>query len=91
MSGLLLEDLVPLSAAARLLPRRRSGRPTHTSTLFRWASEGLRGVKLEVVQVGGTRCTSREALARFFSQLSKPGDGPEAAEPGAVTHGDNHD
>lgn len=63
------ERLLTLSQAAKTLPHRRGGRPTHPSTLFRWATDGLRGVKLEVVQVGGTKCTSREALARFFAAL----------------------
>ena len=33
---------------------------------------GCRGVVLETIQVGGTRCTSREALQRFFENLSQP-------------------
>ena len=38
---------------------------------------GLRGVRLEYVQVGNTRCTSKEALARFFEQLKAAyGKGP---------------
>jgi len=70
MTALDTETLIPLSEAAALLPRRRGNRPTHPSTLFRWASVGLRGVVLEIVQVGGTKCTSREALNRFFSRLA---------------------
>jgi hypothetical protein len=30
----------------------------------------MKGVRLETIQVGGTRCTSMEALERFFHRLS---------------------
>jgi hypothetical protein len=32
--------------------------------------QGLRGVRLETVKIGGARVTSTEALRRFFSALS---------------------
>jgi hypothetical protein len=73
------EQLLTLAEAAATLPRRRAGRPTHASTLFRWSRAGLRGVRLEIVQVGATKCTSREALARFFAKLTR------AAAKGAAT------
>ena len=63
------EEVLTLAEAAKVLPRRRRGRKVHTATLYRWASSGIRGVKLETVQVGGTRCTSKEALQRFFDEL----------------------
>jgi hypothetical protein len=65
-----LEDLITLREAARLLPRRRRGKKPHISCLYRWTTTGCRGVVLESVSVGGTRCTSRGALSRFFSRLS---------------------
>ena len=65
------ETLLPLVQAADELPRRRRGRKTHISTLYRWSQAGCRGVRLETVQVGATRCTSREALQRFFERLSQ--------------------
>jgi hypothetical protein len=67
-----IETLIPLTQAASELPRRRRGRKTHVSTLYRWATVGCRGVILETIQVGATRCTSREALQRFFERLSQP-------------------
>lgn len=75
-----IEELRPLALAVDWLPTRRRGKPAHAATLFRWASKGLHGVKLEVVQVGGTKCTSREALARFFKKLTEVtvGHGQEA-------------
>jgi len=65
------ETVLTLDDAARRLPRRRGNRPVHRTTLYKWASAGLRGVRLETIQVGGSLCTSLEALQRFFDRLSK--------------------
>jgi hypothetical protein len=64
------ECIISLSIAAKLLPPRRRGRRPHVSCLYRWTISGCRGVVLESIQIGGTRCTSREALARFFDRLT---------------------
>lgn len=64
------ETLLSLTAAAKSLPARRAGKRPHVSCLYRWSIAGCRGVILETIQVGGTRCTSREALARFFRRLT---------------------
>jgi hypothetical protein len=83
------EELLPFVAAARRLPSLRAGRPVAPSTLWRWASVGVRGVRLETVCVGGVRCTSVEALQRFIRELSglpqveRPSRG-EAAHQAAV-------
>jgi hypothetical protein len=65
------EKLVRLSDVPRLdwLPLKRAGRRLHLSTVYRWCQRGLRGVKLEMVQCGGTRCTTETALLRFFAAL----------------------
>ena len=75
------EDLITLQQAAALLPQRRRGRKTHVATLYRWTSKGCRGVKLEFVQIGGTRCTSREALGRFFERLTEAATGQAGDAP----------
>jgi hypothetical protein len=67
----LSEEIHSLTNATKLLPARRSGRKPHVSCLFRWAKHGLRGVRLETIRVGGTLCTSREALERFFARLAE--------------------
>jgi hypothetical protein len=72
------ESLLTLAEAADQLPRRRRGRKTHVSSLYRWTVSGCRGVVLESIQVGGTRCTSREALERFFDRLSGIGNAAPA-------------
>lgn len=65
------ETVLTLNNAAAELPRRRKGSRPHVATLYRWAQRGLRGVRLETIQVGGTCCTSREAMQRFFDALTR--------------------
>jgi hypothetical protein len=67
-----VEHVFSLHQAVRtnLLPRRRGGKRVHIATLHRWANDGYRGVTLEVIRVGGTLCTSREALQRFCEALT---------------------
>src|SRR3954469_24525989 len=69
------ETILTLCEAAEGLPRRRRGRKTHVSTLYRWTVSGCRGVILEHIQIGATRATSREALQRFFDQLTHAKEG----------------
>ena len=64
------ECVLSFAEAAKQLPLRRGGRRVHVATLYRWASAGLRGVRLETLRVGGTLCTSLKALQRFFDALS---------------------
>ncbi len=67
------ESLLSLTEAAKSLPPRRAGKRAHVSCLYRWTTTGCKGVVLESLQCGGTRCTSREALARFFEALTYAG------------------
>jgi hypothetical protein len=67
----LQEKTEPLTVMARRLPCLRNSRPVHASTLWRWATKGLRGVRLETARVGGVRVTSAEALRRFFAALEQ--------------------
>ena len=64
------ETLLSLTQTAKELPVRRGGKRAHVSCVYRWTKAGCKGVILESIQVGGTRCTSREALARFFDRLT---------------------
>ena len=74
MINIQTEEVVSLTEAAKSkhLPRRRKGKRPHVATLFRWATVGVRGVVLETIQCGGTRCTSIEALQRFFERCTDP-------------------
>lgn len=63
------ERVLTFAEAAKALPRVNGKRP-HTSTLWRWARKGCRGVYLEVRRFGGRYVTSIEALDRFGEQLA---------------------
>ena len=67
------EQLLTMAEAARSLPARRAGRPTHPSTIYRWTVGGCRGVVLEHIDMGTIRMTSREALDRFFEATTAKG------------------
>jgi hypothetical protein len=68
-----------LSDTPKHVPVRRNGKRLHIATAFRWAKDGVRGVKLETIRVGGTLCTSVEALQRFFEKLSATDTGHAGA------------
>ncbi len=70
MIDLSTEQLLTLTQATKLLPGRRPGRGPSIQCVYRWSTYGCRGVFLETIQVGGTRCTSTEALQRFCERLS---------------------
>lgn len=63
------EGLITLSEAAQILPKINGKRPS-TVTLHRWATAGLRGVKLESSKIGGRRVTSPEALDAFIERVN---------------------
>lgn len=75
------ETLLTFSQAARIIPSSRNGKKTASSTLFRWATRGLQGVRLESIKVGGARRTSKEALTRFYRALSSQAGLTETASP----------
>ena len=62
------EEVLTFSEACKRIPSRRRGKAPNIATLYRWTNQGIRGVRLEYVMVGGTRCTSVEALQRFFDR-----------------------
>lgn len=66
----LSEEILTFAQAAERLPRLQQDRPVHVSTLWRWAMQGLRGIKLETIKIGGPRVTSAQALQRFIAALS---------------------
>ena len=72
------EHVLTLAQAAKELPQRRKGRKPHLSCMYRWTTSGCRGVILESIQIGGTRCTSREAIQRFAVALSHKREAGEA-------------
>ena len=77
------EEIFSLTAATKLpcFRNRRGGKPINVSTLWRWATTGVRGIKLETIMAGGSRATSLAAIERFFEALTVQADGPTVAEP----------
>jgi hypothetical protein len=69
------EKTLNLTAAARMLPPGRRGRPVSLSCVLRWVLDGVRLrsgdiVRLEAVRLGGRWITSVEALERFADRLT---------------------
>ncbi len=64
------ETLLTLTEAAQVRPRGRRGQPTHVSTVHRWIANGVRGVHLEAIRLGGQLYTSKEAIQRFAERLT---------------------
>jgi hypothetical protein len=64
------EELLSLVEATKTIPPIDGKRP-HASSLWRWASKGVRGVKLEHLRVGRRVVTTREALQRFFQAVAE--------------------
>jgi hypothetical protein len=65
------EKVRNLHRIRRYVTKVRGGKPIHPATLYRWANDGCAGVKLETIKVGGTTCTSIEALQRFFAATTR--------------------
>lgn len=70
------EELIPIGQARQFVPpSSRTGKPVHPSVIFRWIKYGLKAadgtvVKLDGMKCGSSLCTSREAIERFFQELS---------------------
>jgi len=87
---ILSETVLSLAQAARRLPQLRgakaTGKGVHPVTLWRWAKKGLNTpngekVRLETVRIGGTNCTSRQALQRFIDRLQGQEPSPPSYQP----------
>lgn len=76
---LLSEDLITLAHAARVVAA--GGPPPHISTLHRWRTRGVGGIRLECVRFGRRVVTSKQALARFACRLEGEGRAPKPPFP----------
>lgn len=65
MQRILSEQPLSLAQATRLFP----GRPA-ISTLHRWATRGVKGNRLEVVNCGTRKFTSEAAVLRFLERCN---------------------
>jgi Protein of unknown function (DUF1580) len=68
------ERLISLSEAAKLFPAGRYGSKPHTSTIWRWITSGVKGVRLKSVVLPRGRATSKEAVQRFLRALTEQAD-----------------
>lgn len=66
MSINLSETLKSPAEATRHAP----GRP-HVSTIWRWMTRGVRGIRLESLVCAGRRYTSLEAIERFIARTTE--------------------
>ena len=80
MIDLETDKILTLADAARSLPPLGGKRP-HTSTLWRWAVKGVRGVHLEFGRLGGKVITTPRALNEFIAALAKADVRPSAPVP----------
>lgn len=62
---------ISFAAAAKLVPGPRRLSP---STVYRWHSRGVGGVKLEAVRVAGRFYTTKEAIERFLAACNETDD-----------------
>ncbi len=72
MIDMMTEQLIPLRDVTKLLPASPRGKRIHISSVYRWTLRGLGGHRLEVIKIGGTTYTTREALQRWAELLTSP-------------------
>jgi hypothetical protein len=81
------DELLTATEAAKLCPRV-AGKKPHVTIIWRWAKEGVGGIRLEHVVISRTLYTTREALHRFFRDLAAAPlsqQGYDPMRPGART------
>ena len=79
------EKLLTPAEIAQHIPRRRAGKKCNVATIHRWFVDGVRGIKLESICVGGTKCSSVAALQRFFDELTAQSEGQPVQQPQRIT------
>lgn len=77
------ESVLTFAEAACYVGKLKGTKRLAFQTLFRWATKGCSRVLLETICVGGHRCTSKEALQRFFDAVTRA-RASAAAEPAVV-------
>jgi hypothetical protein len=64
------EPVMTLAEAAGWLERRFGRRP-NVASIWRWATKGSKGVRLETISLGRFRYTTESALERFVAETSR--------------------
>ena len=77
------EKLITLQTACDILRKRQpeDASRLHLATVYRWASKGIRGQRLETERFGSKRYTSAEAIERFINRREQPQQQIETAVP----------
>lgn len=71
------EATVRLSALPQHLPPLPSGDLISTTTVYRWAFQGLHGIKLRRFKLGGFWHTTREEVVRWSAAITEAVERPE--------------
>jgi hypothetical protein len=64
------QQILTLKEAIAVVPKIDGKRPS-LGSLYRWVNKGIRGVRLEVISIGGRTCTTRESLNMFFNEVAQ--------------------
>lgn len=80
--SIISDRLIPLAEAAKRLP----GRP-HVSTLHRWRTRGVRGIRLRTMKIGGRRVVALSDLEDFVAAVTAASDGERPAAPRSSKQG----
>ena len=72
------ESAIPFSEVPNLIPRRR-GKKVHYSTVYRWATKGVRGRVLPSRLVGGIRYTTVAELNQFLEASRQTSEDAQTA------------
>ena len=67
-----MEELMSLSQVASFLPRK-NGKKIHTSSIWRWITVGVRGVRLHSLRLGAKYFVTSEAIEDFGKKLAALG------------------
>lgn len=74
------EDLrIRLSKGCGIVEEYTGDRP-HVATMHRWATNGLKGVKLRTQYTGGHRRTTRRWIKEFFENVTAVAEGREPSK-----------
>lgn len=74
------ELLLDISSATERLAEL-TGVRVHRSTLYRWVTHGVGGIRLESVRLGGRVYSSEAAIRRFGSILTARADALRSGDP----------
>ena len=78
------EQVMTLVEAAGWLERRFGRRP-NAASIWRWATKGIKGVRLATIALGRFRYTTESALERFIAETSQATSGGDRDARGGKT------